>query len=278
MSEITTVRTHQALTRNIARNYVSKEPVLSDQYLLICAGAFSGQNKIATITFPKHLVSIKNKGFYSCQYLSEVRLPHSVSELGTEAFGECHRLRKVYISNSLEHIPNYCFRRDKKLHTVLFTPKSMLTSIDTEAFCECSSLNSILLPPMVKEIGDRAFYRCKSMKLVRFPEGLKRIGENAFYFCGIESLVLPQSLEELGDSAFFKCTSLLHVELPTGIRKLGKWVFHGCSRLKTLTIRHDPEEIGPWICNRATTIRCYEGSKMDNYCKEYEFPVEYLVD
>ena len=116
------------------------------------------------------------------------------------------------------------------------------------------------------------------MKLVRFPEGLTSICENAFFFCVIESLVLPQSLEELGDSAFFKCTSLLHVELPTGIRKLGKWVFHGCSRLKTLTIRHDPEEIGPWVCNRATTIRCYEGSKMDAYCKEYEFSVEYLVD
>lgn len=93
-----TVKAQQILTRNIARNYVSKDPVLSDQYLLISAGAFSGQNKIVTIAFPKHLVSIKNKGFYSCQYLSEVQLPHSVSEVGTEAFGECHRLRKVYIS------------------------------------------------------------------------------------------------------------------------------------------------------------------------------------
>ena len=116
------------------------------------------------------------------------------------------------------------------------------------------------------------------MKLVRFPEGLKYIGENAFYFCGIDSLVLPQSLEELGDSAFFKCTNLIDAELPPKIKKIGKWAFHGCSRLKTLTIRHDPEEIGPWICNRATTIRCYEGSKIDDYCKEYGFPVEYLVD
>ena len=75
MSKIMTVKAQQILTRNIARNYVSKDPVLSDQYLLISAGAFSGQNKIVTIAFPKHLVSIKNKGFYSCQYLSEVQCP-----------------------------------------------------------------------------------------------------------------------------------------------------------------------------------------------------------
>ena len=62
MSKIMTVKAQQILTRNIARNYVSKDPVLSDQYLLISAGAFSGQNKIVTIAFPKHLVSIKNKG------------------------------------------------------------------------------------------------------------------------------------------------------------------------------------------------------------------------
>ena len=45
--------------------------------------------------------------------------------------------------------------------------------------------------------------------------------------------------------------------------------FHGCSRLKVLEIRHNPEYIGEWIINRAARIRCYQGSKVDKYCLLY---------
>lgn len=109
-----------------------------------------------------------------------------------------------------------------------------------------------------------------------FPEGLKRIGKEAFYFCAIEELHLPQSLEFLDESAFFKCMNLTYVCLLTNIHYIGKWVFHGCNRMKYLEIRHDPDFIGPWIINRACTIRCYKGSKVDEYCKEFDFKVEYL--
>ena len=43
-----------------------------------------------------------------------------------------------------------------------------------------------------------------------------------------------------------------------------------------LEIRHDPEYIGPWIINKAAKIRCYQGSKVDVYCQESGFEVEYL--
>ena len=80
----------------------------------------------------------------------------------------------------------------------------------------------------------------------------------------------------LEESAFFKCTKLTEVCLPESIRYIGKWVFHGCNRLRTLEIRHDPEYIGPWIINKSAKIRCYQGSKVDMYCQESGFEVEYL--
>ena len=91
-----------------------------------------------------------------------------------------------------------------------------------------------------------------------------------------ETLELPESLEILDEKAFFKCTWLTEVCLPTHIRRIEKWVFHGCSRLKVLEIRHDPEYIGEWIINRAARIRCYQGSKVDRYCQESGFTVEYI--
>lgn len=79
----------------------------------------------------------------------------------------------------------------------------------------------------------------------------------------------------LEDSAFFKCTRLTTVRIPESVRYIGKWAFHGCNRLQYVEFRHDPDFIGPWIINRATTIRCYRGSKVDQYCQENGFKVEY---
>lgn len=270
------IKTHQMLTRSSASRYLAQDTIIPAGYLMISSGAFSGQNKIYTLKFPRDLVSIKSKAFYSCQYLKEVRLPHSVQELGRDAFSECYRLRKVYISNKLETIPDHCFSRDGKLNRVLFTPSSTLTSIGTEAFYECGSLPYILLPPHVTSIGDRAFYRCKSLATVRFPKTLRYIGKKAFYFCAMDKLELPDTLEVLDESAFFKCVNLTEVVLPPSVRYIGKWVFHGCSRLKVLEIRHDPDYIGPWIINRAARIRCYKGSKVDAYCLESGFTTEYI--
>ena len=111
---------------------------------------------------------------------------------------------------------------------------------------------------------------------MRFQEGLKCIGKDAFYFCGIEELELPESLEVLEERAFFKCMYLTEVRLPTHIRRIEKWVFHGCARLQVLEIRHDPEYIGEWIIIKAARIRCYKGSKVDAYCQESGFTVEYI--
>lgn len=65
-------------------------------------------------------------------------------------------------------------------------------------------------------------------------------------------------------------------KLPESIRRIEKWVFHGCARLQVLEIRHDPEYIGEWIINKAARIRCYRGSKVDAYCQESGFTVEYI--
>ena len=33
---------------------------------------------------------------------------------------------------------------------------------------------------------------------------------------------------------------------------------------------------GKWIINKAATIRCYKGSKVDRYCQQSGFKVEYF--
>ena len=48
------------------------------------------------------------------------------------------------------------------------------------------------------------------------------------------------------------------------VHYLGNWGFD------------NPEFIGEWIINKAATIRCYKGSKVDRYCQQSGFKVEYF--
>ena len=47
-------------------------------------------------------------------------------------------------------------------------------------------------------------------------------------------------------------------------------------RLKVVEIAHEPEFIGDWIVNKSTVIRCRKDSKVEAYCKKFEFAVEYI--
>lgn len=266
----------QILTRQKAFAYTGEKACLSHNYRIIANEAFRGNTHLQNLELPSSIQQINARAFQGCSSLTKVYLPHSLTELGIGTFSNCSSLRTVYMSKQLSVIQKEIFREDRKLEQVLFTPDSQLIRIQQNAFCECTSLQFMLLPGTLKHIDERAFYRCKNLKSVRFPEGLTYIGKEAFYFCGLEKLELPESLEILEDSAFFKCSNLTEVCLPSHIQHIGKWVFHGCNRLKVLEIRHDPEFIGEWIINRAARIRCYRGSKVDEYCQKSGFTTEYI--
>ena len=238
--------------------------------------AFLSNGKMITLLLPNGLEQIGNNAFRRNRLLREVALPHSICKVGSGCFSECEVLEAAYLSKQLKVIPENMFRSDRHLKKVLFTKDSQLETIEGFAFYDCNVLEVILLPAGVQEIGDKAFYRCKNLKTVRFPKGLKRIGREAFNFCKVQQLDLPDTLEEIDKKAFFCCKELTKVVIPESVRKIGAEAFHGIAKLEVIEIRHDPEEIGENIANKPVRIRCYQGSKVDAYCQEYGYTVEYI--
>ena len=236
----------------------SSDVVVPEEYEAIGKEAFRNC-QITSLTLPYGLKEIGEDAFRKSMYLKEVKLPNSVIRLGNGCFAECCVLHSITMSDKLKEIPENAFDQDKWLLEVHFTKNSQIQRINNSAFYECTRLENIQLPPKLTEIGDWAFRRCRELKHVKFPKGLKTIGMKAFYFCGLESLELPDT-----------------VEVPESIRILDRSVFHGCSRLKVLEIRHDPEFIGEEIVNSGTHIRCYQGSKVDAYCQEHGYITEYI--
>lgn len=267
----------ELLTKNDAMRYARARTVKIPQTCKeIEEEAFLSNGKMITLLLPNGLEQIGNNAFRRNRLLREVALPHSICKVGSGCFSECEVLEAAYLSKQLKVIPENMFRSDRHLKKVLFTKDSQLETIEGFAFYDCNALEVILLPAGGQEIGDKAFYRCKNLKTVRFPKGLKRIGREAFNFCKVQQLDLPDTLEEIDKKAFFCCKELTKVVIPESVRKIGAEAFHGIAKLEVIEIRHDPEEIGENIANKPVRIRCYQGSKVDAYCQEYGYTVEYI--
>ena len=85
-------------------------------------------------------------------------IPHSVTEIGADAFYGCTALTAITIPDSVKVIGSY-------------------------AFSGCTGLTSITLPSSVREIGESVFENCTGLTSITIPNSVKKIGEYAFWGC-----------------------------------------------------------------------------------------------
>lgn len=105
-----------------------------------------------------------------------------------------------------------------------------------------TSLVGITLPPSIQRVD---FNGCHSLQEVVLPEGLEEVGMFCFRNChSLERVILPSTVKKIGSSAFSRCWRLTQLELPEGLESLGYDVFEGCRRLGRIRIPSTIKEIG----------------------------------
>ena len=136
-------------------------------------------------------------------------------------------------------------------------------SIGSYAFCDCSSLTSVVIPEGVTSIGKDAFLDCNSLASVVIPKGMTSIGEGAFAFCSsLTSVEIPKSVTSIGDSAFQGCSLLTSVVIPEGVTSIEKDAFRDCSSLASVVIPKGVTSIEPYTfcgCRSLTSVVIPEG-------------------
>lgn len=100
---------------------------------------------------------------------------YPITCIGTQAFKDCKKLKKVLLPLSV-------------------------TEIGPEAFSGCSELTEIVLPPELKKIGNFAFEHCKKVKTIElYSETPPELGQHSdFYLYGVTLVVPPKTADIYG--------------------------------------------------------------------------------
>ena len=131
----------------------------------------------------------------------------------------------------------YIFTDDMGKDRKYFVDGTKPTLLPEKLFFKCCSIESVVLPKHIREIGIGAFFKCVSMKEVVIPDEVTEIQSTAFGVCdALETIQLPSKLKTMGNYVFTYCAKLKEVAIPDGVTKINKRTFDQTPMLKKLTL------------------------------------------
>ena len=167
--------------------------------------------------------------------------------------------------------------------TVTYSGKTYnVTSIDVEAFRDCTNLTSTTIPNSVTSIGENAFRNCSAMTTFIIPNSVTSIGGGAFYgtawydnqpdglvYAGKvayiykgtmpanTSITIEEGTLGIAYGTFMNCSNLISIEIPNSVTRIGERAFNNCTGLTTVTIPNGVTSISGYAfdgCSGLTTI------------------------
>ena len=100
-----------------------------------------------------------------------------------------------------------------------------------------TSFNELKFFTGLTTINNNAFYNCSLLTSVVVPNGVTTLESYAFQLCtSLESVTLPTTLTEIQSNAFRNCSALTAIEFPEGLTTIGEYAFYGCTSLFSIFI------------------------------------------
>lgn len=220
--------------------------------------AFADSSKIIrSIYIPDGVTSIGSSAFRNCSSLTSVRLPDTLETLDVGAF-QGTGLTEVILPASLKendfvHVPGP-FLNTPALTKVTFADGTV--RIPKYILHEASSVETVIIPDTVTEIGDYAFADCFSLSSADLPDSLKIIGYEAFRRTSLSEITFPASLTttklttyttteySYSVGPFSRITTLKEVTFSDRMVRIPDYVLYEASNVETVNIPNTVTEIG----------------------------------
>ena len=218
--------------------------------------------------------TIAAHAFESCDDISCIAIPKSVTNIGDEAFFSCFDLRDINVDADNAY---YCsdngilynkekteiIRLPKEKAGTSFTIPNGVTKIVDGAFEYCQSLIRIIIPNGVSEIGNDAFSQCNKLTSIKIPSSVTSIGSGAFYYCSqLTDMSIPDGVTEIGENTFYYCSKLKSITIPNSLMIIDRDAFYGCKKIDTVNYIgseddwNDVTGSGKYVLNNAGINYC----------------------
>ena len=109
-----------------------------------------------------------------------------------------------------------------------------ITSIGSNVFSGCTSLETVVIPETVESIGDYAFSGCVGLTELPVNDGIKTLGEGAFSGSGIVEAPLPVSVTTIKSKAFENCANLKYAAIPRSVTEISEDAFSGSQQTEII--------------------------------------------
>lgn len=181
---------------------------------------------------------IKPHMFNFNDYLYYIEIGGNIKYISGDAFKKCINLKRVEIKEGVEGFIKF--------------PGLSWQSANSAPFNYCESLEEVILPNSLTDLGGGAFRECESLKSIRLPQNITKllytfngcksltdIGQipnnvtvinGAFGGTKIKNIKLPSYLEALGD--FAECKELKEITIPASVTTLFGMTFDKCNKLE----------------------------------------------
>ena len=218
---------------------------------------------------------------YGCN-LTEYYIPDSVITVHN-TFGNCEH---ITIGKSVSN-ENSDFWHSKNLKTITVSAENNYFSNDEHGVLFSKDKNEILrfpckndeseyvIPNGITTIGTDAFSWCHSLNKIIIPDSVTKIKSSAFNDCyNIAEVKLPNNLLSIGSYAFDSCDSMKKIVIPKNVTSIGEFAFGFTNNLFTM---------GGGAAEGATQISgfkiyCYADSAGYDYAIEYSIDYEIITD
>jgi hypothetical protein len=138
------------------------------------------------------VASIGISAFEGCDSLTNVNVPHSVTNIGNWAFSDCASLttiRVVTANPAYSSLEGVLFNKNREAiveypggNAGSYTIPSGVTSVRGYAFSGCAGLTSITIPSSVTSFGNNAFSGCTNLASVYFEGDAPKVDGNALFY------------------------------------------------------------------------------------------------
>ena len=218
---------------------------------------------------------------YIDEYTGEVIIPEEVTynsktlkvtSIGGSAFSGCSGLTSVTF---------YCKEIGKWFQNGYIKEIIIgdgVTSIEEDAFLNCTKLSSVTISNSVTSIGNGAFRSCNNLKKVIVSDIAKwcdiNFGDSHsnpldyakhFYsdkYTEIKNLVIPSGVKSINNYAFYGCSGLTSVNIPNSVTSIGGSAFAQCDGLKS--VEFHCKNVESWFINAHNINKIVLSDEVEN--------------